>query len=186
MNTSTAFKAVMGLKLHFSRIDYSILKYGINTKRANDAWTKISDSQKFRYEWLAERFPKMEDLVYANIGCAFDGVDIRYATKETVLESYFKIKRRRDGLEYTLKSDHSRCDFLDIQGNFGSIFKEYIGGKVSPEYVVIADPDQEKLKAMYGDNNYAWCSTKTLHLLKYKGFIPSHYFQLLKENETAT
>lgn len=179
MKPSVAFKMSFGLRLHFTSKTYSIVKYGYNTDRATNAWNKLTDNQKFRFEWMAEKFHSTEDLVFANIECLFDDVDVRYATKEEILKSYYDIRRRRDGLDYFLNTDQSRIDFLK-DDSFNRVLMEYIGGKIGPEYVIVKDPELKKLNILYNDPMYLWCQTKILKLIKYKPFIPSKY---LKKNE---
>lgn len=179
MTPSNAFKMSYGIRLHFSSKSYSILKYGYNTERAKNAWSRLTPSQKFRFEWMSDKFDKTEDLVFANIECMFHNVDVRYVSKEEILTNYYNIRRRRDGLDYFLNTDRSRMELLK-DNSFNRILMEYIGGKIGPEYVIVNDPNLKKLNVLYEDPVHLWCQDKILHLIKYKPFIPQKY---LKENE---
>ena len=70
-----AYSYYHGLHLHFGADSYSILKYGANTKQAADKFKKLTPNQKFRFDWLANKFSKTEDLVFAIIGCELNDID---------------------------------------------------------------------------------------------------------------
>lgn len=183
MTPQSAFKITWGIGLHFSSLKYSVLKYGTNTRAATAKYGTLSRSQLYKYEWFADKFPTHQDLLYAAIGCQFDGVSTQFGGKQEILDSFYKMKGRREALTFTLKSNHSKNDLL---GNLSieKLVIGYIGGEFAPEYVIIRDYDKEELNKLYENSKLSWAHPAILKLLKYKDFIPvSKYSHLVQTNE---
>jgi hypothetical protein len=154
-------------------LNYSVLKYGVNTKAAGAKFNALTKTQLFRYEWLSDKFTTHQDLLYCTIGCLFDDVSVQFGGKQEVLDAFYKMKSRRESLTYTLKSDKSKHELL---GNFSiqKLFLNYIGGECSPEYVILRDHENttSELFELYENPQYAWAHSKIIKLIKYKDFIP--------------
>jgi hypothetical protein len=178
-----AFKIAWGINLHFGSLSYSVLKYGTNTKAATAKYEKLSRSQLYKYEWFADKFPTHQEIMYCTIGCQFDGVSTQFGGKQEILDSFYKMKARREALSFTLKSNHSKNDLL---GNLSTekLVIGYIGGEFSPEYVILKDHDKDELIKLYENSKFSWAHSAILKLLKYKDFIPvSKYLPLVQHNE---
>jgi hypothetical protein len=181
MNQQKAFNFYFGLTLHFSRLEYSILKYGSNTKTAISKFSGMSPEQRYRFEWLSRKYPNTQDIVYLCIGCQFDDISVQFDTKDDVVSSYLKFKGRREAMTYTLKSELSKYEGVQIEK---LIFKYFVR-EVSPELILLKTQDSTLLVDMYESPSYSFCRDKILKLIKYKDFF-SHtkYTHLLCERET--
>jgi hypothetical protein len=84
MNTKKAFNLYFGTHLHFTQKSYSVLKYGTNTKAAESKFSGMSREQLFRFDWLSNKFTDTQDLMYAIIGCEFDGVSVQFGNKDEI------------------------------------------------------------------------------------------------------
>ena len=181
MKTSDAFKMVHGLTMHFRSAEYSVLKYGVNTAAAKNAFSKLSPGQLHKYEWLSDVLPKTQDLVYATIGCIFDGKDIRYEQNAEILSSFYELKKRREGIEHFLKSDITKNELWG-ELDFNKTVAKYLGRHFTPEYVIIRFHDGDELREAYENPAYAYCKDSLLRLIKYRDFIPvakyQHIFKL--------
>lgn len=183
MTPQSAFKITWGIGLHFSSMNYSVLKYGTNTKAANARYEKLSRSQLYKYEWFADRFPTHQELLYSAIGCQFDGVSTQFGGKQEILESFYKMKARREALTFILKSNRSKHELL---GNFSveKLVMGYIGGDFSPEYVILYDHEKDDLLKLYESSKFSWAHPVIMKLIKYKDFIPvSKYLPLVQNYE---
>ena len=183
MTPQSAFKIVWGIGLHFGSMNYSVLKYGTNTKAATARYEKLTRTQIYKYEWFADKFQTHQDLLYCAIGCQFDNVSTQFGGKHEILESFYKMKARREALTFTLKSDRSKDD---LQGDLSTqkLVMSYIGGDFSPEYVILRDHEKNDLIKIYENSNFSWVHPVIIKLLKYKDFIPvSKYLPLVQNYE---
>lgn len=181
MNERTAFQLVHGLTLHFKSLDYSLLKYGSNTAAAKKAFDVITGAQKARYVWLADKFPKTQDLVYCVIGNILKNQDVRFENSEQIKDAYYEFKSRRESLTYRIKSDIST---ESCYGNHSiiSVLNRYFGNKLSPEYVILKFYETGELTKAYEDPKYSFCHSRILQLLKYRDFLSLEKFNPLFEN----
>lgn len=171
---------VFGMNLHFTAPQYSVLKYGIQTKSAFTKYDTLKDGQKFRLEWLAREFVSMQDLVYACIGCQFDDVSILYGTKEDIRDSFLKFKGRREAITYSLKTDRGRHENSGFITTDKLIFK-YLVDEYSAEYVILLTHGTTELEDLYNSPNLSWAKDKILKLMKYRDFFnASKYLHLIE------
>jgi hypothetical protein len=181
----SAFKTAWGIKMHFASMSYSVLKYGTNTKAASAKYAKLTPNQKFRYEWLANRFPSTQDLVYACIGCEFADVDIHYGIKDDIINAYIEFKSRREGMTYRLQKDrnlHESYGLFDTQ----KVFFKHLICEFSPEYVIILTRGTNQLMDFYNSPTLSWAKDKTLKLIKYQDFFNStKYLHIIQDHESA-
>lgn len=187
MSPSTAFGYYFGMHLHFSSEKYSIIKYGIKTNATIDRYNKLTQPRRYKFEWLANKFPKTEDLVYACIGCELDNVNIQYSDKQSILDSYINYKTRREALTYRLKTElqkyYSSDQILDYNGLiFGYYSKTY-----SPELTLLLDSTYyNKLNATQNDPTFLFAHREILKLRKYLSFFnPAKYGHLLNLYEKS-
>lgn len=183
MNAQKAFKIWWGIHLHFASLKYSVLTYGTNTKSAQSKYDAMSVSQRYRFDWLSNKFHDHQDLVYACIGCELDGVNIQFGTKEDILDAYHKMKGRRESMTYTIRGDVSKHELLEFVPVNKLIFK-YLVGEISPEYVILLCNGTDELANMYNSPNMTWAKDKILKLIKYVPFfnVPK-YIKLIENNE---
>jgi hypothetical protein len=181
MNAMSAYGLVHGITLHMKSMEYSVLKYGTTGKKVKDAYTKLPSGNKFVYDWLSEKFPKTQDLVYCILGNILDNKDVRYENRESIKESFYKLKSRRESLDRILKSDVSSESFYDNH-SVVSVLNRYFAGKISPEYVILRLFDTGDLHKTYEDPKFSYCHVKILNLIKYRDFIPVAKYKPILEN----
>ena len=183
MTPQAAFKMFWGISLHFGSMDYSVLKYGTNTKAAQAKFDSMSKEQRYRFEWLATKFVDTQDLVYACIGCQFDDVNIQYGNKEDIMDAYFKFKARREAMSYNIKSDQTKHELLGFIPTNKLIFKYFVG-EISPEYIILLCNETDELLDLYSSPNFSWAKDKILKLIKYISFFnSSKYLHLIENHE---
>lgn len=185
MSPFTSFKIITSVDLHFGSMKYSMLKYGISTKHICSRWADMTQGQKYRYEWISERFNSNQDVLYAGIACSFKEISAQFAPKEEVLEAQLKFKGRRESMTHILKRDRSKMSLREnIDGK--KIFFAYLGGEISPEYVIIYDQANPFLELMYEDRSMIWAAPKILKLIKYRDFFNyGKYAQILNDVQEA-
>jgi hypothetical protein len=170
MTPQKAFCTFWGMKLHFSSESYSVLKYGISTKASIAKYDAFTQNQKYRFEWLSSKFADPQDLVYCCIGSEFDSVSVQFDSKEDVLESYLKFKRRREAMSYTLKQNISK--YADVEcKDYDKIAMQYFIGQYCPEFMLLLNYETDKLETLYNSPNFIWAKAKLLKLKKYQDFF---------------
>lgn len=181
MTPLNAYGIVNGITLHMKSMDYSMLKYGTTGQRTKDAFAKLPQGSRYVYEWLADKFPKTQDLVYCVLGNILDNKDVRYENRESVKESFYKMKSRRESLERILKSDVS-TESCFSNHSVVSVLNRCFGGKISPEYVILRLFDSGELHEAYKDPKFSYSHVKILNLIKYRDFIPVAKYKPILEN----
>jgi hypothetical protein len=181
MDALSAYGMVHGLTLHMKTLDYSVLKYGMGGKKLKDTYTNLPQGNKFVYEWLSDQFPKTQDMVYCILGNILDNKDVRYENRESIKESFYAMKSRRESLERILKSDAST---ESLYGNHSvvSLLNRYFSKRISPEYVILSMFDSGDLHMLYEDPKFSYCHVKILNLIKYRDFIPVAKYKPILEN----
>lgn len=182
MNQQAAFKMYFGLNLHLTTLPYDLLKYGINTKVAQAKYDSLTQEQLFRFDWLASKFPDMQDLVFSCIGSQFNDVSVQFGLKQDILDSYIKFKSRREALSYTIKGEVIKHESENNVPLSKLIFKYFIGN-YSPEYVILLSHGTDKLENLYDCSNLSWAKDKILKLIKYKSFFNATKYLPLIENQ---
>ena len=181
-----AYSYYHGLHLHFGADSYSILKYGANTKQAADKFKKLTPNQKFRFDWLANKFSKTEDLVFAIIGCELNDIDARFGNKQEILDSYYEIKSRRDSITNVLRNEYTKY----VERNefkFHQLIFNYLAKQYSPEFLLLLDHETNHLSTILDSTNFSFVRTKILKLVKYKSFFsPTKYLSILNHEEPVS
>ena len=171
-----------GLKLHFSSPDYSVIKYGTSTKSAMSKYDAMSVEQRYKFEWLSAKYPETQDLLYACIGCEFDELNLQFATREDVVDSFFKFKARRESMSYNLKSQVSKYNCSEHKSIDKIIFK-YLVGDYSPEFMLLLGYENDGLNDMYKSPVLSWARPKILKIIKYTDFFNSKKYHHLLTDE---
>lgn len=183
MNQKLVFKIYYGIYLHFNSAMYSMLTYGIDTKATLSKFDKLSTEQLYRFDWLARKYTDTQDIVYAMIGCQFDGVNVCYGPKEAIVDAYYKFKTRRDTMSYVLEREHIK-DELTGHLPIDKLILKYMVGEFSPEYIILKTHNNDDLTDLYNNINFSWAKPKILKLIKYKPFFNfSKYIHLTELNE---
>lgn len=159
-------------------MNYSVIKYGTNTKASIAKFNSLSRDQQYKFDWLSTRFAETQDLVYACIACEFDDIDIRYAQKEDIIDSFFKFKSRRESMTYKLNSQLSSYNDLENKSLDKLILKYFIG-VYCPEFILSLVYNTDQLDVLYNDVNFSWAKLKLLKLMKYTDFFNSKKFNQL-------
>ena len=182
MNQASTFFMYFGMNLHFTSLEFSVLKYGTITKAAQSKYESLSRACKYRFEWLSDKFPATQDLVYAYIGSQFDSVNAQFDSKEEVLDAYIKFKSRRESLTYSIKGDIANHESINMMPIQKLIFKYFVG-EYSPEYIILLCEDSDVLFELYNSPNLVWAKDKILKLIKYKSFFNVSKFSHLIVNQ---
>ena len=156
-----------------------MLTYGINTKGSIGKYDSMSEGHKFRFVWLSEKYPDQQDLMYVLLGCIFSDVNVQFDTKESIVDSYFKFKARRESLTYVLKSAINKYNDLEDKHIDKVIFK-YFTNEYPPEFLLLLVHDSTELTRLYNSPDFSWGRDKILKLIKYQSFFNSaKYLPLL-------
>ena len=182
MSPKKAFLYYYGLHLHFVSEKYSILKYGPNTESARNKYDGLSESRKYRFSWMYDKFQTVQNITYAVIASELSDLDCAFSPKEEILSAYFKYKSRRESISYflTKEFDTFASDPLsDVQLLFT---KQY-----SPEFILIQDTKSNFLSHYLDDSSFSFSRQKILKLIKYKDFFPvQKYTRLLNHENTIS
>ena len=163
---------------------YSMIKYGISTKNILSKYEKLSDAQKYRYKWFAEKLGTNQNVLYAALGAEFAGVSCAYDSTSQVMDEYYKFKSRREGMSHFLKNDAVQ---EEICGGFTqkSLIISYVGKKISPEYVILKHEQNNFLDAVLSDPEFLWAKPQLLKVNKYRDFFNHQKYQHLIYHEEA-
>ena len=185
MTTGEAFGYYYGIHLHFSSEKYSVIKYGIATAAAITKFNKMSESQKFKFEWLRKTFQTNKDLIYACIGSELEDLNIQYAEKQAIYDAYIKYKSRRESLTYYLTNELKRYN-ASVKGK-DSLFLGYFSKQYSPEFVLLMDADLSQLDQVRSNPTLLFAEQSFFKLHKYKSFFnPTKYSYLLNHEESVS
>lgn len=186
MNITTAFGYYYGMHLHFSSEKYDMLKYGIKTDATINKYNRLTQAQRYRFEWCANKFAKTEDMVYACIGCELDNINIQYADKQSIIDSYINYKTRRESLTYRLKNELTKYFNSDQEKDLNGLIFGYYSKIYSPEMVLIFDTVRNELYNKLHDKSFLFAHREILKLRKYLSFFnPSKYAYLLNNYEKS-
>lgn len=170
MTPLKAFKISKALSLHFSNESYSVLKYGTNNKAFASSFEKLSENQKYRYNWLSTKFQLDQDLVYCCIANIMDGVNIQYGDKQEIYDNFLVLKGRREAIGFYISEDFNK--WVEEKESFPKTFFKYMVKEYCPEFMLcLSDVQNHALVDMYHSESYAFAKTDILRLLKYKDFF---------------
>lgn len=170
MSPQQAFCYYYGLHLHFNKDDYSILKYGPNTKQAIAMFYRLPQNVKYRFDFLSKQFTSTQDLVYACIGSEFNGFDVKFANKSDITESYFEYKSRRESISYVLTNEYEKY-LAKNEFKFHQLLFNYFAKQYSPEFVLLMDDESNNLNKVLDSDVFLFGRNKILKLIKYKSFF---------------
>ena len=188
-----AYRCYLALKNHFTKDHYDYYKYGGKTRATVQAFYKRKD--RFWFEKFARQKndKEVEEFFVSNFVSSTDPSTmwIGYMIKNGEAR-YVDWKKKVQSLSYTFKeetnsvfSDNNFDAMFYIDGSrHPDILKEYLGGKVSLETMVICDIILEYVKEWDKRLNDPVWETVSRKIKKYKPFLNidvPHYKKILKE-----
>jgi hypothetical protein len=172
MTPQKAFGYFYGIHLHFMSEEYNILKYGPNTKQSQSRFAAMSTDQRYKFQWVSNKWTETQDLVYACIAAEFAELDIRYADKVEITDSFFEFKSRRESMRHVLKSNYTKYE-IDGEQPLQKLIFSYFAGDYCPEFILLLDKFEDKLDGMYESKTLSFAKPKLLKLKKYREFFNS-------------
>ena len=184
-----AYRCYLSLKNHFTKDHYDYHKYGGKTRATHQAFYKRKD--RFWFEKFARQKTdkEVEEFFVSNFVSSTDPGTMWIGDMIKNGEArYVDWKKKVESLSYNFKEETSSV-FAD--GNFDAMFyvdgsrhpdilKEYLGGKVSLETMVICD----RILGYMGEwdkklDDPVW-ETVSLKIKKYKPFLNIDVFRYKK------
>lgn len=187
LSPNKAFDYFFGIHLHFNTENYSVIKYGVTTAGSKSKFDSLSDSQKYKFQWLASKFgDHTQNLVYACIACEFDDLDIRYSEKIDITDAYYKFKSRRESLTYDINCNYNK--YMDLESkNLKKVVFSYLSGKFSPEFIILLLTRENSFDLIYNDKTLTFAKQKLLKLIKYQDFFNTQkYLNLIQNDNTVS
>ena len=184
-----AYRCYLSLKNHFTKEHYDYIKYRGKTRATKQAFYKRKD--RFWFEKFARQKTdkEVEEFFVSNFVSSTDPGTMWIGDMIKNGEArYVDWKKKVESLSYNFKEETSS---LFADGNFDAMFyvdgsrhpdilKEYLGGKVSLETMVICDRilgyREEWDKKL---NDPVW-ETVSLKIKKYKPFLNINVFRYKK------
>ena len=184
-----AYRCYLSLKNHFTKEHYDFHKYGGKTRATHQAFYKRKD--RFWFEKFARQKTdkEVEEFFVSNFVSSTDPGTMWIGDMIKNGEArYVDWKKKVESLSYNFKEETSS---LFADGNFDAMFhidgsrhpdilKEYLGGKVSLETMVICDRIlgyREEWDKRLDDP--VW-ETVSLKIKKYKPFLNINVFRYKK------
>ena len=188
-----AYRCYLSLKNHFTKDHYDYHKYRGKTRATHQAFYKRKD--RFWFEKFARQKndKEVEEFFVSNFVSSTDPSTMWIGDMIKNGEArYVDWKKKVQSLSYTFKeetnsvfSDNNFDAMFYIDGSrHPDILKEYLGGKVSLETMVICDIILEYVKEWDKRLNDPVWETVSRKIKKYKPFLNidvPHYKKILKE-----
>jgi hypothetical protein len=188
-----AYRCYLSLKNHFTKDHYDYIKYRGKTRATHQAFYKRKD--RFWFEKFARQKndKEVEEFFVSNFVSSTDPSTMWIGDMIKNGEArYVDWKKKVQSLSYTFKeetnsvfSDNNFDAMFYIDGSrHPDILKEYLGGKVSLETMVICDIILEYVKEWDKRLNDPVWETVSRKIKKYKPFLNidvPHYKKILKE-----
>ena len=184
-----AYRCYLSLKNHFTKEHYDYHKYGGKTRATHQAFYKRKDRFWFEKFARAKTDKEVEEFFVSNFVSSTDPGTMWIGDMIKNGEArYVDWKKKVESLSYNFKEETTS---LFSDGNFDAMFyvdgsrhpdilKEYLGGKVSLETMVICDRilgyREEWDKKL---NDPVW-ETVSLKIKKYKPFLNIDVFRYKK------
>ena len=184
-----AYRCYLSLKNHFTKEHYDYHKYGGKTRATHQAFYKRKDRFWFEKFARAKTDKEVEEFFVSNFVSSTDPGTMWIGDMIKNGEArYVDWKKKVESLSYNFKEETSS---LFADGNFDAMFyvdgsrhpdilKEYLGGKVSLETMVICDRIlgyREEWDKKLDDP--VW-ETVSLKIKKYKPFLNINVFRYKK------
>lgn len=185
LSPNKAFDYFFGIHLHFNNEKYSVVKYGVTTSGSRTKFDGLSEAQKYKFQWLANKFgDDTQNLVYTCIACEFAELDIRYAEKIDIIEAYYKFRSRRESLTYDINCNYDKYKDLENK-NLRKVVFSYLSGKFSPEFILLLLTVENSFDLIYNDKTLTFARQKLLKLLKYQDFFNTKKYITLIQNDNT-
>ena len=188
-----AYRCYLSLKNHFTKDHYDYHKYGGKTRATHQAFYKRKDRFWFEKFARSKNDKEVEEFFVSNFISTTDPATMWIGDMIKNGEArYVDWKKKVESLSYNFKEETSSV-FAD--NNFDAMFhidgsrhpdilKEYLGGKVSLETMVICDIILEYVKEWDKKLNDPVWETVSMKIKKYKPFLNidvQRYKKILKE-----
>lgn len=176
MDPFVAYQQYTALRLHFTSESYDFIKYGGKTKNAStvaDHRRFLASPHKAFFSRLAKH-PDPQGLIIANLlynPKAF----ITDLVSEQGQALYVEWKARQARLLFQLENELTQDDnwrkMLKVDENgIPFLINEYIGGRMSPETIVIIDTFSKRLDT-WSKLDHPLVANVQLRLRKYRPFV---------------
>ena len=188
-----AYRCYLSLKNHFTKDHYDYHKYRGKARATVQAFYKRKDRFWFEKFARSKNDKEVEEFFVSNFVSSTDPSTMWIGDMIKNGEArYVDWKKKVQSLSYTFKeetnsvfSDNNFDAMFYIDGSrHPDILKEYLGGKVSLETMVICDIILEYVKEWDKRLNDAVWETVSRKIKKYKPFLNidvPHYKKILKE-----
>ena len=188
-----AYRCYLSLKNHFTKDHYDYIKYRGKTRATKQAFYKRKDRFWFEKFARSKNDKEVEEFFVSNFISTTDPATMWIGDMIKNGEArYVDWKKKVESLSYNFKEETSSV-FAD--NNFDAMFhidgsrhpdilKEYLGGKVSLETMVICDIILEYVKEWDKKLNDPVWETVSMKIKKYKPFLNidvHRYKKILKE-----
>ena len=188
-----AYRCYLSLKNHFTKDHYDYIKYRGKTRATKQAFYKRKDRFWFEKFARSKNDKEVEEFFVSNFISTTDPATMWIGDMIKNGEArYIDWKKKVESLSYNFKEETSSV-FAD--NNFDAMFhidgsrhpdilKEYLGGKVSLETMVICDIILEYVKEWDKKLNDPVWETVSMKIKKYKPFLNidvQRYKKILKE-----
>jgi len=188
-----AYRCYLSLKNHFTKDHYDYIKYRGKTRATKQAFYKRKDRFWFEKFARSKNDKEVEEFFVSNFISTTDPATMWIGDMIKNGEArYVDWKKKVESLSYNFKEETSSV-FAD--NNFDAMFhidgsrhpdilKEYLGGKVSLETMVICDIILEYVKEWDKKLNDPVWETVSMKIKKYKPFLNidvQRYKKILKE-----
>ena len=188
-----AYRCYLSLKNHFTKDHYDYIKYRGKTRATHQAFYKRKDRFWFEKFARSKNDKEVEEFFVSNFISTTDPATMWIGDMIKNGEArYVDWKKKVESLSYNFKEETSSV-FAD--NNFDAMFhidgsrhpdilKEYLGGKISLETMVICDIILNYRKEWDKKLNDPVWETVSRKIKKYKPFLNidvPHYKKILKE-----
>lgn len=186
MSPLKAFGYYHSMHLHFTKDAYSILKYGSETAAAKAAFNRMTQGQKYKFDWMSRKFQTTQDMVYACLGAELSDIDCRFARNREILDAYFDYKSRRESLARVLKSEYDKY-ISKSDTKFHQLIFNYFAKQYNPEFILLIDHETNYLERILDEPTFSFARPKILKLIKYKNFFsPTKYLPIIYHEEPVS
>ena len=188
MSPFEVYQSYLSLKSHFSNPKYDFFKYNKKVRATLTSFNKRSD--KYWFEKTSRKYPDKEivDFLVSNFVATDNPQNIWIGEIiNSGEETYTEWMKRQQSLTYLFKEQSEQLlsetkleDAFNCSKGHPPVLKKFLGGKISPEVLVIYD-----IIFQFGNvfdtklSDPVW-ETVSLKIKKYKPFLNIDVFQYKK------
>ena len=183
------YKTYIAMKQHFTKDSYDYMRFGNRLPRISiNSFYQRKD--RFFFEKMSREFADkdIEKFFIANFTASTDPEKVYISDIiKTGRNTYKEWQKRNQSLSYNFKEDVNKLllgkkfdDVFSCKNGHPPILRDYLGGRVSLETLVICDKILGYVKDFDKKlNPYAW-STVSMKIKKYEPFLNIDVFQYKK------